>query len=142
MTVASSTIPVSARTPIPVTSAALRRMLTGKTNKQKAAIAACFTNGTCVFAGPYSQEQAARLCDVPPTYVVTAVGHSGRRGARNRTIDRLVRKYSGATLMRALDRATAPNASGATARANGSGADDTPAWLVQARRRMATSTCA
>jgi hypothetical protein len=90
-------------------------MLTGKSNKQKAAIVADFINGVYELVGPLSQEQWARLGDVPPTYVVTALGHTGRRGARKRTLDRLVRKYGPATLLRALDRATAPPDNGSAA---------------------------
>jgi hypothetical protein len=94
--------------PIEVTWAELRRMLRGKSNKQKGAIAALFTDGTYVLVGPPPQAASARFCRVHPTYVVIARGRSGSQGPRVRTIDRVVRKFGIAPLMAGLDHATAP----------------------------------
>jgi hypothetical protein len=99
--------------PIEVTWAELRRMLRGKSNKQKGAIAALFTDGTYVLVGRPSPAASARFCRVHPTYVVIARGRSGSQGPRVRTIDKVVRKFGVAPLMAGLDRATAPNGNGA-----------------------------
>jgi hypothetical protein len=100
--------------PIEVTSAELSRMLRGKPPKQRGVIASHFTNGTYVLVGPYSPAQSAALCRVHGTYVVIALGRSGRRGPHVRTIDRVVRKFGVAPLMAGLDRATAPAGNGAS----------------------------
>jgi hypothetical protein len=44
---------------------------------------------------------------VHPSSVTVALGNIGKRGPHHRTLDRL-RRYGANTLMRALDRATAP----------------------------------
>jgi hypothetical protein len=61
-----------------------------------------------VVVGRLTTTQAARLCNVNVGNVSVALGHKGKRGPHDRTLDRLVRKYGLETLMRALDRATAP----------------------------------
>ena len=56
-----------------------------------------------------SQAQVARLVQVNSGNVSRALGRAGRRGAQQRTLDHLIRRYGTDTLMRALDRATAPS---------------------------------
>ena len=73
----------------------------------RARLAADLVRGDVVVVGP-TQTQAARLCAVNVGGVSTALGHRGKRGPRDRTIDRLVRRFGVEPLMRGLDRATAP----------------------------------
>jgi hypothetical protein len=90
-----------------VSGLALRRLLRGRSPKERARIAAMLvTNGVAVI--DLSPVQAARLAGVEPAYLTDALGHRGSRGPRDKTIDHLLKHYGAATLMRAVDRATAP----------------------------------
>jgi hypothetical protein len=86
----------------------LRRILHGKSAKKRAATAARLIKHGVSIEG-LNQAQAARLCQVNESAVCAALGHTGSRGAHQRTIDRLVKKYGPDTLMKALDRATTPS---------------------------------
>jgi hypothetical protein len=85
----------------------LARWLRGQPPHSRAEIAATLVRGEYRVAD-LLQVQAARLCDVDPQYVNTALGRNGSRGPHKRTIDRVIKKYGVDALMRGLDRATAP----------------------------------
>jgi hypothetical protein len=86
---------------------ALRRMLHGKTSTERAQIAAQLIEHRVGFVD-LSPAQVARLVDTNPGCVSIVLGHAGTRGPRNKTIERLVKKYGPDVLMRALDQATTP----------------------------------
>lgn len=86
----------------------LRRVLHGKSPKERAAIAAqLFQHG--VSLEKLSAAQLSRLCQTNESSVCIALGHAGSRGPQARTLDLLTKKYSPDVLMRALDRLTAPS---------------------------------
>jgi hypothetical protein len=108
--VPSSTTATAAReavTSIGIDGQALRRALHGRPPAWRAKLAAEMVRGTVV-VGLLSPAQAARLCATNPGSVSVALGNRGRRGPRDRTIDRLIRRFGVEPLMRGLDRATAP----------------------------------
>jgi hypothetical protein len=82
-------------------------MLHGKTPVERARIVAQLIKYSVEFVD-LSPAQIARLANVNPGAVCVALGHAGKRGPHDRTLDRLIRRYGANTLMRALDRATAP----------------------------------
>lgn len=53
--------------------------------------------------------QAARFCSVNVGNVSVALGNRGKRGPRDATVDRVIRRFGADALMRGLDRATAPH---------------------------------
>jgi hypothetical protein len=91
-----------------LTGEALRRLLHGKSAKGRAWLAANLIAHKVSFSD-LSQAQVARLVRVNSGNVSRALGRAGRRGAQQRTLDHLIRRYGTDTLMRALDRATAPS---------------------------------
>jgi hypothetical protein len=93
----------------PIPGRVLQRWLRGQPPHSRAEIAAALVRGEYRLVDPL-QVQAARLCDVDPQYVNTALGRNGSRGPHKRTIDRVIKKYGVDALMRGLDRATAPTA--------------------------------
>jgi hypothetical protein len=86
---------------------ALRRYLHGKTAGERARIAARLIDNKVAFAD-LSPAQVARLVEAHPGSVSVALGHAGTRGPHQRTLDRIVKRYGADTLLRALDRCTAP----------------------------------
>jgi hypothetical protein len=86
---------------------ALRRLLRGRSPKERARIAAMLVkHGVAIIE--LSPVQAARLVGVEPAYLTGPLGHRGSRGPRDKTINHLLKHYGAETLMRAVDRATAP----------------------------------
>jgi hypothetical protein len=85
----------------------LRRLLHGKPTKERARVIAQLVKLNVAVVG-LSPAQGARLGRVHPSSVTIALGNAGKRGPHYRTLDRLIRRYGANTLMRALDRATAP----------------------------------
>jgi hypothetical protein len=82
-------------------------MLHGKPPVERARIVAQLIQHNVEFVD-LSPTQIARLADVNPAAVSVALGNAGKHGPRTKTLDRLVKKYGPDVLMRALDRATAP----------------------------------
>jgi hypothetical protein len=85
----------------------LRRVLRGKSSKERARLVTLLIERKVVFKD-LSPAQLARLCEANPGAVSVELGHAGRRGPRDSTLDRLIKKYGPDVLMRAVDRATAP----------------------------------
>jgi hypothetical protein len=85
---------------------ALRRRLHSRGPKARARLAAWLINNNVAFVD-LSQAQVARLVRANPGAVSAALGHSGVRGPRQSTIDRIIDRYGADTLLRALDRTTA-----------------------------------
>ncbi len=85
----------------------LRRALRGKPPSARARLAADFVRGKLALVSP-TVSQAARLCAVNVGTVSVALGNKGKHGPREKTVDRLVRRYGADALMRGLDRATSP----------------------------------
>jgi hypothetical protein len=101
--------------PITITGRELRLLLHGKSNKYRAAAAACFVNGTLPTPEHLSPVQAARLCNVNVGYVTASLGCTVKHGPRDSTIEKInkvVRKFGVEALMAGCDRATAPAANG------------------------------
>jgi len=90
----------------------LSRVLRRRPPAWRARLAAEMVRGGVVI-GELTQTQAARLCGVNVGRVSVALGHTGKHGPRERTIDRVVRKYGVGPLMAGCDRATAPAAQAA-----------------------------
>ena len=86
---------------------ALRRYLHGKSEGGRAQLAAHLIRNRVSFSD-LSAAQVARLVKANSGNVSRALGRAGTRGAQSRTIDRLAKKYGADTLLKALDRATAP----------------------------------
>jgi hypothetical protein len=87
----------------------LRRLLWGKTPAERARICAQLLEHNVNFAD-LLPAQVARLCEANPSAVTVALGHAGKRGPHQRTLDHLVKRYGPAVLTRALDQVTAPEA--------------------------------
>jgi hypothetical protein len=85
----------------------LCRMLRGKSPQARARLVARLLKLGVTFQN-LSAAQLARLCEANPGAVSAALGNVGSRGPRDRTIDHLVKKYGADAIMRAVDRATAP----------------------------------
>ena len=85
----------------------LRHALWGKSAKERAQIAAHLVDKSVTLGG-LTAAQASRLCGVSQCDVTAARGRAGSHGARDKTVERLAKKYGAETLTRALDRATAP----------------------------------
>jgi hypothetical protein len=90
-----------------LTGVALRRLLHGKSPQERARIAARLVKYK-VALEDLSLAQIARLTEANPGSVSIELGNAGKRGARESTLDRLIRKYGADTLRRAVNRATAP----------------------------------
>jgi hypothetical protein len=85
----------------------LRRVLRGRPPFWRARVAADLVRGQIVVSA-LTPSQAARLCIVHVGNVSVALGTRGSRGPRDKTIDKVVRRFGVEPLMRGLDRATAP----------------------------------
>ena len=96
-------------TPTAASGVLLRRALRGKTPSARARLAADLVRGKVALVSP-TATQAARLCSVNVGNVSVALGNRGNRGPRDRTIDKVVRRYGADALMRGLDRAARPTA--------------------------------
>jgi hypothetical protein len=90
-----------------LTGRALRRALRDKSPKERACLVALLIERKVAFED-LSPAQLARLCKANPGTVSIELGHAGRRGPRDSTLDRLIKKYGPDVLMRAVDRITAP----------------------------------
>jgi hypothetical protein len=86
---------------------ALRRRLHGKSPQERARLAAQLVRLKVVFAD-LSPAQVARLTRANPGAVSGALGNAGKRGPRDSTLEHLIKRYGADTLMRAVDRITAP----------------------------------
>ena len=84
----------------------LRRKLHGRSARARAQFAAKLIENGVTFSD-LSAAQISRLCGANTGTVTRELGHAGSRGAQQRTVDRIARKYTADTLMRALDRLTA-----------------------------------
>jgi hypothetical protein len=90
-----------------LTGRALRRTLRGKSPKERACLVALLIERKVAFED-LSPAHLARLCGANPGAVSVMLGHAGKRGPRNSTIDRLIKRYGPDTLMRAVERITVP----------------------------------
>ena len=88
---------------VQITGCELRRFLRWATATQRAQVAKGFTLGRYVLVDPLPA-QAARLVDIDPGYVSSALGRKGTRGPRPRTIDRVVARFG----VRASDERSRP----------------------------------
>ena len=88
--------------------ATLRRMLHGRAPHERAQLVAQLVGRDVAFV-ELSAAQIARLVEANPSAVSVAHGHRGTRGPRQRTVDRIVKRYGAEALMKVLDRATAPH---------------------------------
>src|SRR5262245_41267261 len=101
MSVSTTTTTTTASTKL--SGKALQSLVRGKSPQARARIAAAMTaQGVSVY--DLSAAQNARLCEANAGAVSVALGHSGKRGPRRRTIDRVIRRYGADALMRGLDR--------------------------------------
>lgn len=94
-------------TPTAASGVLLCRALRGKPPSTRARLAADLVRGKVTLVN-LTPSQAARLCTVNVGNVSVALGNRGKRGPRDRTIDKVVRRYGADALMRGLDRATSP----------------------------------
>jgi hypothetical protein len=92
---------------IPTTGRELSRVLRRRPASWRARHAAGMVRGEVV-VGELTQTQAAHLCRVNVGNVSVALGNKGKRGPRDRTIDKVVKRYGVGPLMAGCDRATAP----------------------------------
>jgi hypothetical protein len=90
-----------------LTGRALRRALRGKSPKERACLVALLIERKVAFED-LSPAQLARLCEANPGTVSVMLGHAGKRGPRDSTLNHLIKRYGANTLMRAVDRITAP----------------------------------
>jgi hypothetical protein len=99
--------PASMATRLVLTGAELRATLRGKSATYRANLAAELVRGTVVLFDP-TPAQAARIVSCNPGGLSVAMGNKGKRGPRDSTVDRAIRRLGPDALMRGLDRATAP----------------------------------
>jgi hypothetical protein len=82
-------------------------MLRGKAPGERARIAARLIQYHVELVD-LSPAQIARLTGANPGTVSIALGNAGKRGPRDRTLEHLIKRYGPDTLMRVVDRITAP----------------------------------
>jgi hypothetical protein len=90
-----------------LTGRALGRALRGKSPKERACLVALLIERKVAFED-LSPAQVARLCKANSGAVSVMLGHAGKRGPRDSTLNHLIKRYGANTLMRAVDRLTAP----------------------------------
>jgi hypothetical protein len=109
MTLSNNPTPTNGQDLNYVTGRTLRRILTAKSSAARGRIAARLIKNNVALVD-LSPAQVARLVEAYSSDVSVALGRSGTRGPRQRTVDRIVRRYGADALLRALDAYTAPQA--------------------------------